>query len=333
MREIGDDVISTNIKLRCSKNRHQTVPSGKEDQHLIDIPTPPEVGTGQAGVLRIDTGTFVCKHSHHFQPRYREGFYQPFHSMEESASEIMFQVKSTGHGETHSRDLVTGKNHIIAPGTDLFGCFEDINETILIGPGKQFENSKLVMPVSQLSNFLGEKVTRALITALGIDGKHAFRNISIPARISATLQQACSSFFCGELGNLFAQGKVLQYLAQLADHITGDVVESDKWHEERKVRQLREELENSEGAPPSLANLAQRYGTSVKTLNNSFKHVHGCTIGAFLRDRKLEYAHTALLETDIAMKILSAHLGYSHVNHFNAAFRRKFGYSPGTLRR
>jgi AraC-like DNA-binding protein len=33
------------------------------------------------------------------------------------------------------------------------------------------------------------------------------------------------------------------------------------------------------------------------------------------------------------MKALANQLGYSHVNHFITAFKRQFGYSPGTIRR
>jgi len=33
------------------------------------------------------------------------------------------------------------------------------------------------------------------------------------------------------------------------------------------------------------------------------------------------------------MKVLAARLGYSHVNHFIAAFKKKFGYPPGSLRK
>jgi AraC-like DNA-binding protein len=35
----------------------------------------------------------------------------------------------------------------------------------------------------------------------------------------------------------------------------------------------------------------------------------------------------------VSFRSAATRLGYSHVNHFISAFKRKFGYSPGSLRR
>lgn len=40
-----------------------------------------------------------------------------------------------------------------------------------------------------------------------------------------------------------------------------------------------------------------------------------------------------LVETGLPMKVLASRLGYSHVNNFINAFKNRFGYSPGSLRR
>jgi AraC-like DNA-binding protein len=33
------------------------------------------------------------------------------------------------------------------------------------------------------------------------------------------------------------------------------------------------------------------------------------------------------------MKVIAERLGYSHVNHFITALKRKFGYPPGSVRK
>jgi AraC-like DNA-binding protein len=92
-------------------------------------------------------------------------------------------------------------------------------------------------------------------------------------------------------------------------------------------------LERADAEVPSLDALARRYCTSARTLNDDFKEVVGQSIFAFVTRRRLGQAHVLIQETEIPLKQVSARLGYTHVNHFSAAFRRVFGYPPGSLRR
>jgi AraC-like DNA-binding protein len=72
---------------------------------------------------------------------------------------------------------------------------------------------------------------------------------------------------------------------------------------------------------------------SARALNDGFKELYGQSIHAYLVDRQLDQAHRDLEETDIAMKVLAVQAGYCHVVNFSAAFKRRFGYPPGELRR
>lgn len=47
----------------------------------------------------------------------------------------------------------------------------------------------------------------------------------------------------------------------------------------------------------------------------------------------MQQAHEAILKSDVALKQLSERLGYSHVSNFSAAFKQRFGYAPGSLRK
>jgi AraC-like DNA-binding protein len=56
--------------------------------------------------------------------------------------------------------------------------------------------------------------------------------------------------------------------------------------------------------------------------------IHGC-----MMEHRLSQAHATLLQTDTSIKQLAARLGYAHVSNFTIAFKRKFGYPPGSFRR
>ncbi|MDD5216403.1 MAG: helix-turn-helix domain-containing protein, partial [Methylococcales bacterium] len=100
-----------------------------------------------------------------------------------------------------------------------------------------------------------------------------------------------------------------------------------------KVEKLHAYITSTKGKLPNLHDLAKQFGISLRTLNDLFTAEYGQSISAFINDYRLSAAHEALEHSDIPMKQLASELGYSHVNHFITAFKRKFSYSPGHLRK
>jgi methylphosphotriester-DNA--protein-cysteine methyltransferase len=45
------------------------------------------------------------------------------------------------------------------------------------------------------------------------------------------------------------------------------------------------------------------------------------------------HARMLILETDRSIKEIAAEVGYKHVAHFSAAFRRRFGDAPSSFRK
>jgi AraC-like DNA-binding protein len=72
---------------------------------------------------------------------------------------------------------------------------------------------------------------------------------------------------------------------------------------------------------------------SARRLNTAFADQYGLPIYAFIADWRLNEAYVAIRDSNVALKVLASRLGYSHVNHFNRAFRCKFDHPPGQLRR
>lgn len=100
-----------------------------------------------------------------------------------------------------------------------------------------------------------------------------------------------------------------------------------------KARAAHDFLLGLEGKPPTLEDLARRLGLAPRSLAEAFVQEYGCTVHAFVSGLRLERARQAILGTDLPLKAIAAHLGYSHVNNFIAMFTRKFGHPPGSLRR
>ncbi len=100
-----------------------------------------------------------------------------------------------------------------------------------------------------------------------------------------------------------------------------------------RSRAIYEQLVNTRGKLPTMEELATQYGCSIRILNNEFSAEYGQPVAASLAEYRFKLAHDAVQQTTIPLKVLAQQLGYSHVNHFISAFRKKFGYAPGKLRR
>jgi len=104
----------------------------------------------------------------------------------------------------------------------------------------------------------------------------------------------------------------------------------------RAVKQLEEYLSAHAAEPLSIAALAERNGIGLRSLERSFKAVHGCSIRAFLQAQRLDLARRRLAAAEpgtTVTQVLHAS-GFGHAGEFSLAYRRHFGESPSeTLRR
>ena len=108
---------------------------------------------------------------------------------------------------------------------------------------------------------------------------------------------------------------------------------SDHVQNRELARNVHELLLHSEGKLPKLDELARQFSCSAKRLNDEFVSEFGTSIYVFISNHRLNEAHAAIKNSDVPMKLLAQRLGYAHFNHFSVAFKKKFGYPPGSLRR
>ncbi len=104
----------------------------------------------------------------------------------------------------------------------------------------------------------------------------------------------------------------------------------------RAVRQAEEYLAAHASEPVAISDLAALTGVGLRSLERSFRAVHGCSIRAFLTSTRLELARRHLLTaapgTTITQIVYAS--GFSHPGKFSLAYRGRFGESPSeTLRR
>lgn len=92
-------------------------------------------------------------------------------------------------------------------------------------------------------------------------------------------------------------------------------------------------LQDLSKKPLSLRMLAKTAGINEFKLKAGFRELFGIGVFDSLQEARMEKARELILTTDEPLKQICALSGYAHITNFIIAFRKRFGYTPGSLRR
>jgi len=308
-----------------------TIPATQVLQR-VDYPISPDIGHAWCERLPLAHGISLFRGIHRFRP---EVTGQPIplgefshHFPESTLITQTIQGATIGHQEFYPRARLTYR-----PGHDFFRYTDQFRVKPLIDASADSTMTALILAEPVLTKLIGEDMANSLIRQIGLDAPPAVKVLPIPLSVSAPLRAAFSPDLQDNLQRMFAQSKVLEYLCALCTCLV--VRESSKpllQARPARLQALHEYLTQLEGRLPSLGELALQFGMSARRLNTVFAEQYGLPIYAFIADWRLNEAFVAIRDSDVALKVLADRLGYSHVNHFSRAFRRKFGHPPGQLR-
>lgn len=139
----------------------------------------------------------------------------------------------------------------------------------------------------------------------------------------------------GVFKRMYLEAKVIELLLlqleQFSTHQCNDFC-SMKPADIEKIHAAREIMLKNASNPYSLGRLAHEAGTNEFTLKKGFKELFGTTVFGMLADLKMDEAREHLLNSELSLTEISALAGYQHPNHFSAAFKRKYGVTPGKFR-
>ena len=298
-----------------------------------DYPLPPNIGAGWYEQVMLAPGVTIFRSVNHWQPE-AAGRMLELSECQMTLPEAMFVVQTIRGGTACHHEFVPKADLTFKPGIDFFRHADRMRFKALIDTSSDSEMTGASISVAMLDELLGDELASQLLARLGLSPAPVVKVAAIPLHVSAPLRAGMSSAFSGNLRKLYAQSKVLEYLCLLAAYVTDEPKPTLRLTRKRDAaHQLHDELSQLEGKLPTLDQLAAEYGISAKSLNDQFVLEYGQSIYAYITECRLREAHAALQESDVPMKVLSARLGYSHVNNFIRAFTRTFGFSPGNLRR
>ena len=303
----------------------------------MDVPRQPsiipkEVGVGSFEIMAIKPGLTLAHTTHAFPPE-QAGQIIALADMEMTLNEPALAIQSANAGRVIVKDHVSNKELTLTSDQSIFQHQHRIAFTMLHDASQDNDLALLLISKSVLCDLLGERIAHGLLEAQKITDAPAARSFNIPRNISDMLHSATTNSVMDDLRKLRVQGKILEYLSLLSNFTLGDQEPASSPQRTRLIRQAHEELINLKGAVPKLSEFSKKYGLSARTLNNDFKKEFGNSIYAFVKDQRLAEAHKALEETNTPIKVIAANVGYAHVTNFMLAFKKRYGYPPGSLRR
>jgi AraC-like DNA-binding protein/quercetin dioxygenase-like cupin family protein len=84
--------------------------------------------------------------------------------------------------------------------------------------------------------------------------------------------------------------------------------------------------------PITLSKTAEAVGVHRATLAAGFRHLHNCSVGEWIRERRIDVVRQLLATTRKPLAEIAAQMGFYDQAHMNRIFRRAVGTSPGAYR-
>jgi AraC-like DNA-binding protein len=95
-----------------------------------------------------------------------------------------------------------------------------------------------------------------------------------------------------------------------------------------KIKKAKEIIIENLTDSPTLEELAQKVGISLKKLKEGFKQIYGETVFGYLLQYKMEYALNLLNKGNYNVNEVATMVGYSTSSHFIEAFKKRYGTTP-----
>ncbi len=136
--------------------------------------------------------------------------------------------------------------------------------------------------------------------------------------------------FChlDRISPLAIEGLVLELLAETSRSKLGEIDRRPPAWLEKATEMMRSRFTEN----VSLGDLASEAGVHMVHLARVFRKFHGCTVGHYVRQLRVEYASRQLSTTDLPLVDIAASAGFSDQSHFSRVFKSQTRMLPSEFR-
>lgn len=172
------------------------------------------------------------------------------------------------------------------------------------------------------------------ITFLSEDNKDKkyYKDGVISPSMAIVLNQLINFNLNQSIKNLYFKGKAYELLSLYFNRNEDADIEQCPFLVDEtnviKIRKAKDIIISRMAEPPTLQELADEIGLSLKKLKEGFKQIYGDSVFSFLFDYKMEVARKLLEAGNDNVNEVGHKVGYSTSSHFIAAFKKKYGTTP-----
>jgi AraC-like DNA-binding protein len=154
----------------------------------------------------------------------------------------------------------------------------------------------------------------------------------IAPRILHSIYSVIGNGFEGELQSLYLDCKFVDLIIASLHHCQYFKIGLDEG-DVRKIKETKEYIEQNLKFRLDVSYLADKISLTRKKFEAGFKQLFGTSVFDFITNERMQQARVMLRDSTLTISEISLSLGYTRLNNFYKTFKRRFGYSPGELRK
>lgn len=179
--------------------------------------------------------------------------------------------------------------------------------------------------------FSSESDSISFLSEENIDKKYYQDGVISPS-MAIILNQLMHFNLNASIQTLYFKGKVYELLSHYFNQTVEGSAEQCPFLVDAsnvaKIKKAKDIIINRMTEPPSLQELAEMAGLSLRKLKEGFKQIYGATVYQFLFDYKMEVSRRLLESGESNVNEVGLKVGYSTASHFISAFKKKYGTTP-----
>jgi AraC family transcriptional activator of pyochelin receptor len=212
----------------------------------------------------------------------------------------------------------------------LYNTKQDLPLNLSLVPGSWMVS--VVMTIRKFHSLFSEEASYIPFLNTENKEKKYYAQETVTPAIAVVLSQMINYNLHPTIKKLYIKGKVYELISLYFNKSTDADLEQCPFLVDednvKRIRRAKELIIANMAEPPSLNELAQEVGLSLKRLKEGFKQIYGDSVYSFLFDYKMEYARRLLDSGQYNVNEIGLRIGYSTSSHFIAAFRKKYGTTP-----
>ncbi len=158
----------------------------------------------------------------------------------------------------------------------------------------------------------------------------------VDTNIQQAIQQIIHCNYTDQLKKLFLLSKSIELLVLCAQSCNAASGKKEQFikskADKEKLIAVRDLINQRLQSPPNLSEIARTVGLNEYKLKRGFKETFNTTVFGYLAEQRLQLARQTLRDTEKTAAEISYEMGYSTPQHFNNAFKKKFGVTPYSIR-